>query len=121
MQITMDDSHILNIAQLADFLKGSEKMPFSLVSELIDKKYAFVDKVLKSFNYGKLSKKDKRVVLWYIQKVTGYKKERVYQLVGKAEKGSLKKTLYKRVKSHKIYTSFDVKRLIHYLNQHSLG
>jgi hypothetical protein len=51
------------------------------------------------------------VVLWYIQKVTGYKKERVYQLVGRAEKGSLKKALYQRIKPHKIYTSFDVKRL----------
>ncbi len=111
MQITMDDSRILNIAQLADFLKGSEKMPFSLTGESIQKKYAFVDKTLKRFCYGGLSKKDKKVVLWYVQKVTGYKKERVYQLVGKAEKGSLKKTLYQRVKPHKIYTSFDVKRL----------
>ncbi len=111
MQITMDDSRILNIAQLADFLKGSEKMPFSLTGESIEKKYAFVDKILKRFCYSKLSKKDKKVVLWYIQKVTGYKKERVYQLVGKAEKGSLKKALYQRIKPHKIYTSFDVKRL----------
>ena len=86
-------------------------MPFSLTGESIEKKYAFVDKTLKKFCYSKLSKKDKKVVLWYIQKVTGYKKERVYQLVGRAEKGSLKKALYQRIKPHKIYTSFDVKRL----------
>ncbi|MDP2649520.1 MAG: integrase [bacterium] len=107
----MNDSRITSIAQLKDFLKGSQEIPFSLESESIGKKYGFIDETLKRFLYRKLSKKDKKIILWYLQKVTGYKKERVYQLVGKAEKGSLKKALYQRVKPHKIYTSFDIKRL----------
>jgi transposase InsO family protein len=111
MTITMDDSRIISITQLREFLNGSQKIPFSLEHEVIEKKYQFIDATLKRFGYKKLSRKEKKIVLWYIQKVTGYKKERVYQLVGRARKGSLKKSLYQRVKPHKIYTAIDIKLL----------
>ena len=111
MQITMNDSRITSIAQLQEFLKGSQQIPFSVEHESIEKKYTCIDQTLKRFSYRKLSRKEKKIVLWYLSKVTGYKKERVYQLVGKAEKGELKKALYQRIKPHKIYTSSDVKRL----------
>lgn len=111
MTITMNDSRITSITQLTEFLKGSQKIPFSLENESIEKKYSFIDETVKRFLYRKLPKKEKRIILWYVQKVTCYKKERVYQLVGKAEKGSLKKALYKRVKPHKIYTTIDIKLL----------
>jgi|WetSurMetagenome_2_1015567.scaffolds.fasta_scaffold134516_1 hypothetical protein len=111
MTITMDDSRIQSIAQLKEFLKGSQKIPLSLENESIAKKYEFIDQTIQKFLYRKLKKREKRVILWYLQKATGYKKERVYQLVARAEKGSLKKALYQRVKPHKIYTSFDIKLL----------
>lgn len=111
MTITMDDSRITSIAQLTEFLKGSQQIPFSLESESIGKKYEFIDETIKKFSYRKLPKKGKKIILWYLQKATGYKKERVYQLVGRAETGSLKKALYRRVKPHKIYTTSDIKLL----------
>lgn len=111
MQITMDDSRITSIAQLQEFLKGSQQIPLSLENESVGKKYEFIDETIRKFLYRKLCKKDKKIILWYLQKATGYKKERVYQLVGRAEKGSLKKALYRRVKPHKIYTTSDIKLL----------
>ena len=42
MQITMNDSRITSIAQLRDFLKGVEQIPFSLEQESIEKKYEFI-------------------------------------------------------------------------------
>lgn len=107
----MDDSRITSIAQLQEFLKGSQQIPFSLENESIGKKYEFIDETLQKFLYRKLCKKEKKIILWYLQKATGYKRERVYQLVGRAEKGSLKKALYRRVKPHKIYTTSDIKLL----------
>jgi len=107
----MNDSRITSIAQLSDFLKGTQKIPFSLEGESIENKYGFIDRALRRFLYIKLPKKEKKIVLWYLQKVTGYKKERLYQLIGKAEKSSLKKALYQRVKPHKIYTTVDIKLL----------
>lgn len=111
MKINMDDSRIISIAQIQDFLKASQKIPFSMEDESIEKKYQFIDETLKRFLYIKLLKKEKKIVLWYLQKVTGYKKKRLYQLVGKGEKSSLKKALYQRVKPHKIYTTADIKLL----------
>lgn len=111
MTITMDDSRLTSIAQLQKFLTGSQQIPFSLESESIGKKYEFIDETVRKFLYRKLPKHEKKIILWYLQKATGYKKERVYQLVGRAEKGSLKKALYRRVKPHKIYTSSDIKLL----------
>ncbi|MBI2052047.1 DDE-type integrase/transposase/recombinase, partial [Candidatus Roizmanbacteria bacterium] len=107
----MDDSRITSIAQLTEFLKGSQKIPFSLENESIGKKYAFIDETIRKFQYRKLPKSEKKIILWYLQKTTGYKKERVYQLVGRAEKGSLRKALYQRVKPHRIYTTIDIKLL----------
>lgn len=111
MQITMNDSRITSIAQVQDFLKASQKISFSLEDASIEKKYEFIDKTLKRFLYATLPRIEKKAILLYLQKVIGYKKERLYQLIARAQKGSLKKSLYKRVKPHKIYTSMDVKLL----------
>lgn len=107
----MDDSRITSIAQIQAFLHASQQVPVCLLSESIDKKYTFIDETLKKFAYQTLRKKDKKIVLWYLRKVTGYKKERLYQLVSIAEKGTLRKSLYHRVHPAKIYTSSDIKRL----------
>lgn len=111
MTITMDDSRITSIAQLREFLQGTQNIPFSLESESVTKKYTFIDQTIKKFSYKKLAKKDKKIIIWYVQKVTGYKKKRVYQLLAKAENGVLKKATYTRINPHKVYTSFDVKLL----------
>lgn len=111
MQITMNDSRITSIAQIQDFLKASQKIPFSLDNESIEKKYEFIDETLRKLFYVKLPKKQKKIAIWYLQKVTGYKKERLHQLIAKAQKGNLKKALYQRVKPHKIYTTGDMKLL----------
>lgn len=111
MQITMDDSRITTVAQLQEFLKASQKVVVSLEEQPIEEKYAFIEKTIKQFSYRKLSKREKRIVLLYIRKVTGYKKRQTYRLVTRAEKGILKKALYKRIKPHKIYTTGDVNLL----------
>ncbi len=107
----MDDSRLINVTQLQAFLKASQKVVVSLENATIDQKYSFIEKTIKQFSYQKLSKKEKRIVLVYIQKVTGYKKERLYQLVPKAEIGALKKVLYKRVNPTRVYVSHDIKLL----------
>lgn len=111
MQITMDDSRITSIAQLQEFLNGTQKIPFSLETESIKKKYDFIEETVKKFSYKTLAKKEKKSIIWYVQKVTGYKKKRVYQLLARAEKGALKKAAYQRINPHTVYTSFDVKLL----------
>lgn len=111
MQINMDDSRITSIAQLRDFLNGSQRVVVSLENSSIVEKYQFIEKTVKQFLYQKLKKKDKKIVVLYLRKVTAYKKAQLYKLIQRAQKGSLKRSLYKRVKPHKIYTTMDVKLL----------
>lgn len=111
MQINMDDSRITSIAQLKDFLNGSKQIVVSLENSSIEEKYQFIEKTIKQFLYQKLKKKDKKIVVLYLRKITAYKKAQLYKLIQRAEKGSLKRSLYKRIKPHKIYTTIDVKLL----------
>src|SRR6266702_4330574 len=111
MQITMDDSRITTVAELKVLLNGAQKIAFSLEEASVEEKYKFIEKTIKKFCYGKLVKKDKRIVYLYLRKITGYKKAQLYRLIKRAEKGKLKVTEYHRIKPHKIYTSVDVSLL----------
>lgn len=111
MDITMNDSRIVSITQLKEFLKGSLQIPFSLTEASIERKYEFLEETIKRFAYRTLKRRDKKIILWYLRKITGYKKERVYQLVALAAWGHLQKTPYVRVKPHCLYPSAAVKLL----------
>jgi len=111
MKVTMDDSRITSIAQLKDFLNGSQRVVVSLEESTIKDKYSFIEKTVRQFLYQNLKKKEKRIVILYLRKVTGYKKAQLYKLIQRAEKGKLEKTLYKRVHPVKIYTALDIKLL----------
>lgn len=111
MYVTMDDSRLINVTQLNEFLTASRSVAVSLEESPLEKKYQFIEKTIRQFSYWKLSKKEKRIVLYYLIKVTGYKKERLYQLVGRAEKGTLKKAVYVRSNPTKIYVRKDIKLL----------
>ena len=111
MNITMNDSRLLNVTQLQEFLKGSQGVAFSLTDALQDAKYKFINGTIKRLKYSKLSKKEKRIVYLYLRKITGYKKAQLYRLMRKAEVGKLKKTMYQRINPHKIYTGRDIKLL----------
>lgn len=111
MLITMDDSRLIQVTQLQEFLKASQRVVVSLEESSLEEKYAFIAKTIKQFSYPKLSKKEKRIVLAYLKKVTGYKKERLYQLVARAETGTLKKAVYVRTNPTKIYVTKDIKLL----------
>ncbi|MGH7203612.1 MAG: integrase, partial [Candidatus Levyibacteriota bacterium] len=107
----MDDSRLIQVTQLQEFLKASQRVVVSLEQSSLEEKYTFITKTIKQFSYRTLSKKEKRIVLAYLKKVTGYKKERLYQLVARAESGTLKKTLYVRSNPTKIYVTKDIKLL----------
>ena len=111
MEITMNDSRLINVTQLSEFLKGSYGVSISLENARLDEKYEFIQKTVKRLEYSKLSKKEKRIVYLYLRKITGYKKAQLYRLIKRAINGKLKKEIYQRINPHKIYTSYDIKLL----------
>ena len=111
MKVIMDDSRLVNVTQLKDFLKGSQKMVVSLEDALIKEKYEFITKTLKQFNYRSLKKKEKRVILNYLRKITGYKHTQLFRLIDRSGKGKLLRSRYQRINPARIYTSSDIKLL----------
>ena len=109
--ITMNDSRLTNINQLREFLKGSQKFDFSLKSNSIKEKYAFIKKIIARFQYQQLAWKDKRIVLSFLKKITGYRRSQLFYLVKRAINNQLKHQPYHRVNPHRIYTSRDIKLL----------
>ncbi len=88
MKITMDDSRITDGTQLREFLKGSQGFSLSLRGATIEEKYMLIDRAIDRFHYHAFPKRDKRVVLSYLKKVTGYKKAQLARLIKRATKGS---------------------------------
>ena len=105
----MDDSRLTNINQLKSFLKSSKKLVIKFSS--IDDKYAFIDKTVDRFNYKNLSGKDRRIVLLYLKKFTGYKRAQLFRLVRRAVNGRLARKVYVRKNPKIIYTARDIKLL----------
>ena len=111
MQINMNDSLINNVTQLREFLKGSKRFDLSLRKSSIEEKYFFIDKTVDRLKYLKLSKRDKKIVINYLKKITGYKKTQLSRLINEAIVGELKRKPYKRVHPKRIYVSSDIKLL----------
>ncbi|MCL5018923.1 MAG: integrase [Patescibacteria group bacterium] len=107
----MDDSRLINVTQLREFLKGSQKVVVSLEDAALSEKYAFIGRTIKRFSYQNLARKEKHIVISYLHKVTGYKKGRLYQFIKRAERGKLQKAIYVRSNPVKIYVTKDIKLL----------
>lgn len=111
MRIIMNDSRLVNVSQLKLFLKGSWGIDLSLRDASLEEKYSFIEKTVKQFKYGRLRKKDKRIIRQYLKKVTGYKHSQLGELIKRAKQGKLARKQYRRLKPSRVYTSMDIKLL----------
>ena len=112
MKVTMDDSRLINITQLNNFLKGSQGVNLSLEDAPISERYGCIEKIFRQLHYRTLKKKEKRIVLNYLRKITGYKHTQLFRLIDRLEKvGKLLKKNYHRIKPARIYSTSDIKRL----------
>lgn len=109
MKIIMDDLRLTNINQIKSFLKGSEGYGLRLCS--LTDKYRFIDRTIDRLGYHKLKRKEKRLVVSYLRKLTGYKKAQLFRLIGRASLGNLARKKYQRKNPNTIYQPFDVKLL----------
>lgn len=111
MKVIMDDLRLDNLKDLHDFLQGSKSLVLRL--QTIEEKYNFIDETIDKFDYVKLKKKDKKIVLKYLKKLTGYKKAQLTRLVSRASLGDLVRQKYQRSSetTNRIYLPSDIKLL----------
>lgn len=117
MTITMNDSHIVSITQIKEFLKGSQHIEFKAKSR--KEKYQWIGEKLIRFRYFPARKKDKTVIKKYITRMTGYSDAQLTRLIAKQKKyGKIFADTTKRHKFPRKYTAEDIARLIETDNAH---
>lgn len=118
MTTIMNDSRIVSIPQIREFIKVAKGITFRGSTK--KEKYKWMEEVLNKFRYFSLKKKDKTIVKSYIIKMTGYSDSQVTRLIAKKKRvGKIMACLTKRSKFSRVYTTEDVALLIETDNAHS--
>jgi transposase InsO family protein len=119
MTTNMNDSRLVSLAQLGEFLKVCQDIKFS--SDSKSEKYAWINEILNRFNYFRLDKKDKGIVKDYLIKVTGYSSVHLKRLLAKKRTVgiiSVAMNFGHRQRFPVIYTPTDIALLLETDNAH---
>ena len=109
MKVIMDDMRFIDVKQLKTFLQGSQKVSLRVTTQ--SEKYACIQKTIRRLEYGKLKRSEKRTVIAYLKKLTGYKRSQLLSLIQRALVGELVKKEYERKAAYRLYTREDIKLL----------
>ena len=88
MVIDMNEQMLSTVAQLRAFLDGTEEVRFEAPEERGGGRYAFVTEVVKRLRYRQLKRAEKGVVMRYLERTTGYSRQPLTRLVGRAARGA---------------------------------
>lgn len=118
MTITMNDSHIVSIAQLREFSKVAQSIEFKSVSK--KEKYQWINNILTKFKYFSLKKKDRVILRRYMMRMAGMSKSQLTRIIAKKKKtGRVWVSSTARHRFDKIYGASDIALLIETDNAHS--
>lgn len=114
----MNDSHIVSIAQVKEFIKVGKGIEFRGASRR--EKYAWIEEVLLRFRYFSCRKKEKSVIKEYLMRITGYSHAQISRLIRKKKKfGKIFLSATSRHAFPRTYTSEDIARIIETDNAHN--
>lgn len=117
MTIIMNDSHLLSITQVKEFLKISKDITFRGASR--KEKYAWISTVLSRFAYRTLRKKEKSAIKQYIMRMTGLSDAQITRLIVRKKKtGDVVPYTEKRHRFSTRYTPEDIALLAETDNAH---
>ena len=109
MDLYMDIKHLDSLEQLRRFVKGSRQ--FTLKAKTIEDRYEIIERMIDKFDYPRLSRKEKHVVLVVLKIFTGYKHSQLHRLIDACLQGKLSPKKYIRVNIHRTYTGYDINLL----------
>ena len=89
MRLIMNDEGLQTIEQIKRFLEGSEAVEFKALS--VEEKYRWIEEVLIRFRYHRLKRAEKGVIRRYIERITGYSRAQVCNLIRKYRQSLLHK------------------------------
>lgn len=109
MDVFMDIKHVDSLEQLRKFVLGSRQ--FVLKAKTIEDRYEIIERIVDKFDYPRLSKKEKHIVLTALKIFTGYKHSQLHQLIDSCLYGKLSRKKYIRLNIHRTYTGKDIELL----------
>ena len=77
----MNDEQLLTLNQVQAFLEGTVTLAFSVAPEA---RYDFIARTVRRFEYGRLKRRQKAVVLRFLERVSGYSRQQISRLVKRA-------------------------------------
>ncbi|GAV21361.1 hypothetical protein MMIC_P2345 [Mariprofundus micogutta] len=104
----MDERKIKTVADISVFLSGTDQTELRLQGSK-DDIYAWVERALNRFRYGKLSKKEKGIVLNYLIQLSGYSRQQVTRFIARyRETGHVRRRQRTVNGFERIYTREDI-------------
>ena len=90
MVIDMDETKLRTIAQLQEFLDATPEVKSTLAAAAGDaERYEHISRVLKRFDYPRLKKFERGVVLAYLRHTSAYSRPQITRLVSRWEDNRL--------------------------------
>ena len=113
MVIDMNEAQVRTLGQVREVLAGTQALEMRPVADEAGR-YAWIEQVLKRFDYRCLKRVERGVVLTYVQRISGYSRAQVTRLVSRWVAG---KRLVKQYRAPeqafaKVYTAIDVALLV---------
>jgi hypothetical protein len=110
MTVTMNDSEIRSLDQVRRLLKAVKGLRFKGLSR--KDKYAWLDEIIKRFDYHSLQKKDKGPLRKYMMLATGFSKPQLNRLLARnLAMGNIESFAGRRNKFATFYTREDIELL----------
>lgn len=107
----MNLENLNTIEQMESFITGSQAIAFSVASSK-DDRYHFVEKILKRFAYPHLKRKEKGVVIKFLQKTSGYSRQQLTRMIQRYSEAGQLQRYQKTVNGFEAtYTAKDIKIL----------
>lgn len=118
MEIKMKDRNLTGIQEVRKLLEKAKDLEF----ERLERRdaYQWIEKTLERFDYLNLRKKDKSTVKRYLEKISGYSRKQVTNLIAKyREEGEVKVQKYDRHKFESKYSKADIRLLAETTEKHN--
>ncbi len=94
MVIDMSEQKLVTLAQLRQFVEGTEGVEFQGCGPE-DQRYGHIESVVRRFGYRGLGRADKGLVVRYLVRTTGYSRQQITRLLKRARGGAKLKKAYR--------------------------
>ena len=79
----MNEAQVRTLEQVRQVLEGTQALEFQRAQDDDEQRYAWIEAVLRRFDYRQLKRGDRGVVLAYVQRLSGYSRAQVTRLVSR--------------------------------------